>query len=84
LTRPGASFRPTWPHVVVFEGNSVGWSSLKSLKITSKDAPLSAAIAAQREAKPKKVKSTKLTFIESERAMFSLALRTLDRLFEKG
>ena len=57
-------------HVVVFEDNSADWSSLKPLKITSNDAPISAAIAAHSEAKPKKVKATKITLMESERAMF--------------
>ena len=64
-------FNPTdMPQVDGFEAKSAPRSSLKPLKITSNDAPISAAIAAQREAKPKKVKATKITLIESERAMF--------------
>lgn len=48
----------------------MGCSNLKPLKITSNDAPMSAAIADQSDVKPKNVKTTKMTLIESERAMF--------------
>ena len=40
------------------------------MKTTSSDAPISAAIAAQREADPAKVKITKIAFIDREKAMF--------------
>jgi hypothetical protein len=51
-------------------GHGRSRSSLKPLKITSNDVPISAAITAQREAKPKKVKTTKINLIESERTIF--------------
>ena len=45
-------------------------SSRKPLKITNSDVPMSAAMAAQSEAKPANVKATKRAFTASENVMF--------------
>lgn len=54
-------------------------SSRKPLKITSNEAPMSAAMAAQREAKPRKVAHTKKALTESEKAMFWRMTRRVRR-----